>query len=501
MLTESTGVWPHANREFPADPWRESTIGELLIQVAMAFGLLGCLRWLCELVGGMRLAAVVPAAASAWVICRGTGMGHSQPVIAAIELFGAVLLLVIEQFVQPAASGAGLLHGPFSPRGIAACWFVLGVVDAFAVARWWWRSPESSQAKQLEHNLRQMMWIALGLGLLGLVIGPWTQQWWQNRQPQPTSYEVTEMTASEAGILQLLATLAAAWFAFLGATIGSFLNVAAWRIPRNQTVILGGSHCPACQHAIERRDNIPLWGWFRLRGRCRHCNTPISLRYPLVELITLGLFLLIYFRELISGGANLPQRKPYVNTGVVWILFYTKWELLGLALFHAILLGWLLVWSLIDHDGLRIPSGSIARTLAATALVLLLIPAWQLVPWSQPLSPGIKPLSGLQAMVSPAVGLLVGLFAGWLICQLDSRPGGAADTDATRSNLLATFLLLGLGWGWQAVLPLAALLIPTRRLLQINLGHRVSPVATLAVLILGYHLTWNFWPPAWSLLR
>lgn len=482
------------------DPWRESTISELLIQLAMAWGGLAALRWLPEGLRGQGVSALIPVFAAAWIVCRGAGVAHSRPATAALELAGGMLWLALAQPLAPHSPEAFLLRGLFSLHSLAIWWGVLGAVDVFAVARWWWRFPGTPAVQELEQTLRRGLLAALGLALLGLVLGPLIQQWWQSRQPQPTSYELTDLSTSEAGFLLLLSTLAAGWFAFLGAAIGSFLNVAAWRLPRHATLVRGGSHCPACEHPIERRDNIPLWGWFHLRGRCRHCNTPISCRYPLVELITLGLFLLIYFRELISGGANLPLRTPYLNAGVVWILFYTKWELLGLALFHAGLLGVLLVWSLIDHDRQGIPLRSIAWVWVITTLVLMVMPAWQLVPWSFPWIIPNPPVTLPQRLATPAIGLAAGLLTGVSVSLVWPRLMGKSVLPQNQFNLVATITLLGLGWGWQALVPVCVLLWPTWFLFRSLSGRPGSAVAILAVLILWHHLTWNLWPDWWRLL-
>jgi leader peptidase (prepilin peptidase)/N-methyltransferase len=74
--------------------------------------------------------------------------------------------------------------------------------------------------------------------------------------------------------------------AALGAIVGSFLNVVIWRLPRRESLVTPGSHCPACERAIAPYDNVPMVSWLVLRGRCRHCARRISARYPLVELLT-----------------------------------------------------------------------------------------------------------------------------------------------------------------------------------------------------------------------
>ena len=82
----------------------------------------------------------------------------------------------------------------------------------------------------------------------------------------------------------------------VGLVIGSFLNVVIWRVPRHESLVRPGSHCPACGAAIRWHDNIPVASWLLLRGRCRGCGTHISVRYPLVEAITGVAFVLAFIR-------------------------------------------------------------------------------------------------------------------------------------------------------------------------------------------------------------
>ena len=88
-----------------------------------------------------------------------------------------------------------------------------------------------------------------------------------------------------------LLPLAGLAIASLGASIGSFLNVVAWRLPRQESVIHPGSHCPHCGSRLRWFEIIPLLSWLLQRGRCRHCNATVGLRYPAVEALTAGLFL------------------------------------------------------------------------------------------------------------------------------------------------------------------------------------------------------------------
>ena len=92
-------------------------------------------------------------------------------------------------------------------------------------------------------------------------------------------------------------TVSAAVFVFvLGLIFGSFLNVCIYRLPRNESILWPRSRCPVCQTPIRPQDNIPVLSFLLLRGRCRQCGARISTRYPMVELLTGVLFLLIYLK-------------------------------------------------------------------------------------------------------------------------------------------------------------------------------------------------------------
>jgi leader peptidase (prepilin peptidase)/N-methyltransferase len=75
----------------------------------------------------------------------------------------------------------------------------------------------------------------------------------------------------------------------LGAVLGSFMNVVAYRLPRRESLVAPPSHCPSCASPVKPYDNIPVVSWLLLRGRCRSCAAPISPRYPIVEAATAAL--------------------------------------------------------------------------------------------------------------------------------------------------------------------------------------------------------------------
>jgi len=84
--------------------------------------------------------------------------------------------------------------------------------------------------------------------------------------------------------------LAVGFLALYGLVVGSFLNVVVYRVPNGLSVVSPPSACPNCENPIRPRDNIPILGWVLLRGSCRDCGEPISIRYPIVEAATAVLF-------------------------------------------------------------------------------------------------------------------------------------------------------------------------------------------------------------------
>lgn len=80
-------------------------------------------------------------------------------------------------------------------------------------------------------------------------------------------------------------TVAVVTLAFvLGSFVGSFVNVVLWRVPRGESVVAPGSHCPSCGTPLKVYELVPVVSWIALRARCRTCGVHISARYPLVEI-------------------------------------------------------------------------------------------------------------------------------------------------------------------------------------------------------------------------
>jgi leader peptidase (prepilin peptidase) / N-methyltransferase len=88
----------------------------------------------------------------------------------------------------------------------------------------------------------------------------------------------------------------------LGTVIGSFLNVCISRIPEDVSIVYPPSHCPECKKKLDAHDLIPLISFLLLKGSCRHCGKPISLRYPIVELTTAVILSLLLVKFGITLG-------------------------------------------------------------------------------------------------------------------------------------------------------------------------------------------------------
>ena len=106
--------------------------------------------------------------------------------------------------------------------------------------------------------------------------------------------------------------------ALYGTAIGSFLNVVIYRVPAQKSIVRPPSACPSCGNPISARDNIPVFSWLILRGKCRHCANPIAIRYPLVELLTGALWVGVALR--FGWSWTLPAEFVFVS-GLIALAF------------------------------------------------------------------------------------------------------------------------------------------------------------------------------------
>jgi leader peptidase (prepilin peptidase)/N-methyltransferase len=155
-------------------------------------------------------------------------------------------------------------------------------------------------------------------------------------------------------------------------------------------------------------------------------------RYPLVEGLVGSVFLLLFSVQLVSGGWNLANRTPNLYAGVVWVLLYTKWDLVGFYFYHLLLLSLLFVLLLVDYDRLRLNWRQVLGCSIWLGVPPLIWPSLYLWPLSLSLAPVAS--SGLQLGVGAVVGGVLGM---------------AFDR---RSHLAVGAAWVGMALGWQAVL-------------------------------------------------
>jgi leader peptidase (prepilin peptidase)/N-methyltransferase len=196
-------------------------------------------------------------------------------------------------------------------------------------------------------------------------------------------------------------------FAF-GACIGSFLNVCIHRIPLDQSVIHPRSHCPRCSTPIAWFDNLPIISFFALRGRCRHCQQPISPRYALVEMLVGLLFFLVWY-----------QYGFDIRTPVYWLV-----------------IAGLVLGTFVDFEHMIIPDRVSLGGIAAGLLLSFLVPS----------------LHGQTRMVSGLIDGVTGVLAGsgslWLVGVLGKM---AFKKDAMGLGDVKLLGAIGAFLGWQAV--------------------------------------------------
>jgi leader peptidase (prepilin peptidase)/N-methyltransferase len=293
----------------------------------------------------------------------------------------------------------------------------------------------------------------------------------------------------DAWIVPLTDAVVVAFLLALGANLGSFLNVVVHRLPRGESVVTGGSRCPACGAAIRWHDNVPVFGWLWLGGRCRDCGGPISPRYPLVEAATALIVGAVASVELLSGGRSLPGeifsgRRP----GGDGLLLEPDWWLVAACAVHCAVLITLLAWALIDHDGQSVPW----RWAAAMTALVVAAAAW--LPGVQPVGAGFGAGLGAGAgWPAAAVASAAGIVAGWLVGRI---LGGRVAA--------LMLILLGAALGWQAVVSVAVLalgLAGVRRLLGAAWPAAVGSQAFgIVVAAVAHQLAWRSVHQVWGLV-
>ena len=133
----------------------------------------------------------------------------------------------------------------------------------------------------------------------------------------------------------------------LGASVGSFLNVVIYRVPKKMSIIKPASHCFSCNQGILFRDNIPILGYFLLGGKCRNCGAGFASRYAFVELITAVFSIIIYLIYGITGEFFIHLTLAYLLVAITFVdidhlIIPNGFVLFGLLLlFVGLFIGWI----------------------------------------------------------------------------------------------------------------------------------------------------------------
>jgi prepilin signal peptidase PulO-like enzyme (type II secretory pathway) len=249
-----------------------------------------------------------------------------------------------------------------------------------------------------------------------------------------------------------------AWLFCMGATVGSFLNVVVYRLPRGLNIVFPGSFCPHCGHAIRLHDNIPLLSWLALRARCRDCGGPISPRYFFVELTVAVSFLVVLAAEyyLPPGALGFDTRQLFnIRDGVpFWCMYFL----------HVSLVATLITAVLMAADGKRAPATLFAPILLVGFFLPIAWPAIRSVPAISYANENIWWTGIIDGVTGAILGVAWSLIAGYIVSPTP-RSHSAAQPLACASGLcMRSFLSesglcnwplacsVGLVLGWQRAL-------------------------------------------------
>lgn len=307
----------------------------------------------------------------------------------------------------------------------------------------------------------------------------------------------TLMLARSVELLTLL------WVFAVGCSIGSFLNVVAWRLPRGES-IGGRSRCPGCGVTLLARDNCPLLSYLVLGGRCRGCGQPISIRYPVVEL-SVGICLTIVVGGEIFGF-GLPYQRDIRPGRPAWAALWSA-PVLMTAVYHAAAVSLLWAGGLIRFDGQRLPAPLWWTGWLLVVVPLLVVPQLMVVPWQADVAPSwqASQASFFDAVLRVITALAAAVFWGRLLGQswfggADPKLDPLGESTARLIDLVGMLSVALLVVGWQASPALIVLALLLSRGLPWLL-HSVPPRDSVARFAIALPIAVTLQLAAWRPLH
>lgn len=278
------------------------------------------------------------------------------------------------------------------------------------------------------------------------------------------------------------------WFFFIGSSIGSFLNVVAWRMPRGCS-IRGRSHCPFCDAELGWRENWPVFGWIVLAGRCRTCRLPISPRYPIVEAAVASTVVLVAWSGLYRDAPQLPfwpRRSTYVNP--LWMPMFSP-DALAVIFHQVAALGCVWAFALVRFDSARLPRSLVAWCFALVAVPMLAYPLLAVVPWTVSESPT---WTARGQYLNAAMRVLTGLACGVLLARIlarafcptaDPKLRPLAEETGRLIDVSLMLSLVGVLVGWQATVAVVAVSLSIAAALPAGRWRPTDPLARWAIVL------------------
>lgn len=277
-------------------------------------------------------------------------------------------------------------------------------------------------------------------------------------------------------------------FTYLGACVGSFLNVVAYCIPRGESVGLRNSSCPICKNKILRKDNLPIFSYINLSARCRSCQSLISPRYLVVELLIASIFGSLFLFELVTGAANVPAVSSMSHAGVLWVVLFPKWKLIGIYFYHCLFASTLVVLSLIEWDGQKLSYRHSVTIVLVFLTSATFCQPFQPIPAPEFLLAWLGSISVLAQLGKLVLGGLCGAGLGGLVVAFTKQ--------TNRSTLIPAMALSGIVLGWQPVvhvfLIFMVLQIFVRYLPMFRTLLSARPTALLLLAVLIHHPMWKY---------